>query len=71
MEPELRYEIIIYWSSDDQAFIAEVPELGCTANGPSYEAALLDMKIVIVDLMDMARKVGQSLPEPRERRQST
>ena len=45
MDPELRYEISIYWSSDDQAFIAEVPELpGCAADGPSYEAALLNVK---------------------------
>ena len=71
IEPELHYEIIIYWSSDDQAFIAEVPELpGCAADGPSYEAALLNVKIVTADWVDMARKVGRSLPEPRERRRS-
>jgi predicted RNase H-like HicB family nuclease len=70
MDPELRYEIIIYWSSDDQAFVAEAPELSCTADGWSYEAALLNLKIAIADLMDMAQKAGVSLPEPRIRQRS-
>ena len=72
MEPgPVRYEIVIYWSSDDEVFVAEAPELeGCTAEGWSYEAALLNLKIRIADWMDMADKVGQSLPEPRIRRRS-
>ena len=66
----LRYEINIYWRSEDEVYVAEVPELGCTAEGTSYEMALLNVKIVTVDLLDLAHKVGKSLPEPRERRRS-
>jgi predicted RNase H-like HicB family nuclease len=70
MDPGLRYEINIFWSSDNQIYVAEVPELGCVAEGTSYEAALLNVKIVTVDLLDMARKVGRPLPEPTDRRRS-
>jgi len=70
METQLRYEIVIYWNSDDGVFIAEAPELGCIAEGWCYEAALLNGKIEIEDLRYLARKAGQSLPEPQGRRRS-
>lgn len=64
-----KYEIIIYWSEEDGAFIAQVPELpGCMAHGESHEAALAGVR----DAMDLwiktAREFGDPLPEPRGRR---
>jgi predicted RNase H-like HicB family nuclease len=68
MNAEPRYEIIIYWSDDDRAFIAEVPELpGCAADGPTYEAAVAIVKTVIAEWMEMAREMGRPIPEPRGR----
>lgn len=66
---EPRYEVIIYWSAEDQAFIAEVPELpGCAADGPTYEAALSNVKTIITEWIDTARELGRPVPEPRGRR---
>lgn len=68
MPNEIRYEIIIYWSRDDQAFIAEVPELpGCAADGPTYQAALTAAEVVIGEWIETARELGRSIPEPRGR----
>jgi len=68
MNAEPRYEIIIYWSDDDLAFIAEVPELpGCAADGPTYEAAVANVKTVIAEWMEMANEMGRTIPEPRGR----
>jgi predicted RNase H-like HicB family nuclease len=68
MESDPRYEVIIYWSADDAAFIAEVPELpGCAADGPTYEAALANVRIVIDEWIQMAKDLGRSIPEPRGR----
>ena len=68
MNAEPRYEIIIYWSEDDRAFIAEVPELpGCAADGPTYEAAVANVKTVIAEWMEMAQEMGRAIPEPRGR----
>jgi predicted RNase H-like HicB family nuclease len=68
METNLRYEIIIYWSDEDNAFIAEVPELpGCMADGHTYEAAVANVKIVIQEWIEMAREMGRSIPEPKGR----
>jgi len=68
VKPEYRYEIIIYWSEPDQAFIAEVPELpGCAADGPTYREALENVEIVIREWMETARELGRSIPEPRGR----
>lgn len=68
MKPELRYEIIIYWSEPDQAFIAEVPELpGCAADGPTYRAALENAERIIGEWIVTARELGRSIPEPRGR----
>jgi predicted RNase H-like HicB family nuclease len=64
----IRYEVIIYWSADDQAFVAEVPELpGCAADGPTYEDALTNVQVVIQEWIETARELGRSMPEPRGR----
>ena len=63
------YEIIIYWSSEDGAFIAEVPELaGCMAHGPTQEAALRESQEAIQLWIDTAREFGDPVPEPKGRR---
>ncbi len=63
-----RYEIIIYWSNVDQAFIAEVPELaGCAADGPSYREALAAVEVVIAEWIETAKDSGRPIPEPRGR----
>ena len=68
MEAEPRYEVIIYWSAEDGAFIAEVPELpGCAADGATYEAALSNVKTVIAEWIDTARDLERPIPEPRGR----
>lgn len=68
MKPEYRYEIIIYWSDPDQAFIAEVPELpGCAADGPTYRAALEAAEVVIGEWVETARELGREIPTPRGR----
>jgi len=64
-----KYEIIIYWSDDDKAFVAEVPELpGCMAHGDSHEAALANAKDAIQLWIDTALDIGDSVPEPKGRR---
>jgi len=63
-----RYEVIIYWSLEDDAFIAEVPELpGCAADGPTYESALANVRLVIDEWIETARELGRTIPEPRGR----
>jgi predicted RNase H-like HicB family nuclease len=64
----IRYEVIIFWSEDDGAFIAEVPELpGCMADGPSYQAALANVEVIIQQWLETARELGRSVPEPKGR----
>ncbi len=63
-----RYEIILYWSKDDDAFIAEVPELpGCAADGPTYQEALAAVEVVVRQWIETARELGRPIPEPRGR----
>lgn len=64
-----KYEIIIYWSGEDKAFIAEAPELpGCMAHGSSPEKALANSKSAIKLWIDTAREYGDPIPEPKGRR---
>ena len=64
-----RYEIILYWSNEDQAFIAEVPELpGCMAHGDDQEMALQNVKDAMQFWIDRARELGRSVPEPKGER---
>ena len=68
MKPEYRYEVIIYWSEDDQAFLAEVPELpGCMADGTTYIDALSNVEVVIGEWIETARHLGRPIPEPKGR----
>ena len=68
METESRYEVIIYWSDEDGAFLAEVPELpGCMADGPTYEAAVAAVQVIIREWIETAREMGRPIPEPKGR----
>ena len=63
-----KYEIIIYWSNDDDAFIAEVPELpGCAADGKTYNEALANVEIIIQEWIETAKEVGRQIPQPKGR----
>ena len=63
-----RYEVILYWSDIDEAFIAEVPELaGCAADGPTYREALEAVETIIAEWIETAQELGRPIPEPRGR----
>ncbi len=63
-----KYEVIVYWSEEDGAFIAEVPELaGCMADGASYEEALKNAQIVIGEWIETAKSLGREIPTARGR----
>ena len=62
----MHYEIIIYWSDVDKAFIAEVPELsGCMADGQSYIEAVKNVEVVIENWIETAKLLGRNIPEPK------
>ncbi|CCQ60598.1 type II toxin-antitoxin system HicB family antitoxin [Crocosphaera watsonii] len=62
----IRYELIIYWSEEDQAFIVEVPELsGCMADGESYQEAVQNAEIVIQEWIETAQQLGRTIPKPK------
>ena len=64
-----KYEIILYWSNADDAFVAEVPELpGCTAHGDSQETALKNVNQAMKLWIDMAKEFGDPIPEPKGER---
>jgi predicted RNase H-like HicB family nuclease len=68
MTADIRYEIILYWSNADQAFVAEVPELpGCSADGATYQQAIANAEIVIQEWIETAQELGRPIPEPRGR----
>ena len=61
-----RYELIIYWSKDDNSFVVEVPELpGCVADGQTYAEAVTNAEEIIDEWIETARKLGRPIPEPR------
>jgi predicted RNase H-like HicB family nuclease len=63
-----KYEIILYWSVDDESFIAEVPEQArCAADGTTRQEALANAEVVIAEWMETARHLGRPVPEPRGR----
>lgn len=63
-----RYEIIIYWSAEDAAFIAEVPELlGCMADGATYAEAVANVEIIIDEWIETAKDLGREIPAPKGR----
>lgn len=68
MASKYRYEVIIYWSEDDQAFIVEVPELaGCMAEGKSYQEVVANVETIIDEWIDTGRELGRPIPAPRGR----
>ena len=63
-----KYEIVMYWSEDDTAFIAEVPELpGCIADGGTYQEALANAEVIIAEWIETASQLGRPIPEPKGR----
>ena len=68
MKPELRYEVVLYWSESDEAFIAEVPELpGCAADGATYAEALAAVEVAIREWIEAATELGRPIPTPKGR----
>ena len=63
-----KYEIIIFWSEEDNAFVAEVPELpGCMADGQTYQEALSNAERIIQEWIETATELGRTVPSPRGR----
>ena len=63
-----KYEVIIYWSEEDQAFIAEVPELpGCAADGATRQKALSNVDTIIREWIEIAKELGRPIPQPKGR----
>ncbi|MBN1593531.1 MAG: type II toxin-antitoxin system HicB family antitoxin [Candidatus Coatesbacteria bacterium] len=63
-----RYEIIIFFSDEDDAFVAEVPELpGCMADGQTYQEALSNVELIIQEWIETAQELGRPIPEPKGR----
>ena len=63
-----KYEVIIYWSDEDKAYIAEVPELpGCASDGSTYQEALLNVEVIIQEWIETAKKLGRPIPKPKGR----
>jgi predicted RNase H-like HicB family nuclease len=61
-----KYEVIVYWSNEDEAFIAEVPELpGCMADGATYEEAIKNVQVVISEWIETAKELKREIPKPR------
>lgn len=64
----MKYEVIIYWSEDDQSFIAEVPELpGCMADGPTKADALAAAEQIAAEWLETAKELGREIPQPKGR----
>ncbi|MBV8886802.1 MAG: type II toxin-antitoxin system HicB family antitoxin [Chroococcidiopsidaceae cyanobacterium CP_BM_RX_35] len=65
---KIKYELIIYWSEVDQAFVVEVPELpGCAADGETYQEAVQNVEVVIREWIATAQELGRPIPEPKGR----
>jgi predicted RNase H-like HicB family nuclease len=64
----IKYEVILYWSEEDEAFIAEVPELpGCMADGATYQEALANVEQIAREWIETARDLGRKIPAPKGR----
>ncbi|MDO9214447.1 MAG: type II toxin-antitoxin system HicB family antitoxin [Methylococcales bacterium] len=64
----IKYEMIIYWSDTDNAYLVEVPELaGCMADGATYQEAVKNAEQVINEWLEMATELGRDIPEPKGR----
>ena len=63
-----KYEVIIYWSEEDKAFIAEVPEVpGCMSDGKTYAEAVANVEVIIQEWIETAKELGRAIPEPKGR----
>lgn len=61
-----KYEVIVYWSDEDEAFIIEVPELpGCMADGATYEEAIKNVQVIIAEWIETARQLNREIPQPK------
>jgi len=68
MRTNWKYEVIIYWSNEDRAYIAEVPELpGCAADGATYKKALANAEVIIQEWIETAKELKRPIPEPKGR----
>jgi predicted RNase H-like HicB family nuclease len=64
----MKYEVILYWSELDQAYIAEVPDLpGCAADGATYQAALQNVEVIMQEWIETAQELGRPIPYPKQR----
>lgn len=64
----MKYEVILYWSELDQAYIAEVPDLpGCAADGLTYQAALQNVEVIMQEWIETAQELGRPIPHPKQR----
>ena len=64
----MKYEVIIYWSQEDEAFIAEVPELpGCAADEETYQEALQNVEMIMQEWIETAQELGRIVPQPKGR----
>lgn len=64
----IKYELIIYWSNEDDCFIVEIPELpGCFADGKTYHEAVSNAQIIIQEWIETAQELGRKIPEPKGR----
>jgi predicted RNase H-like HicB family nuclease len=67
-DEQLKYEVIIYWSHEDESFIAEMPELpGCAADGQTPQEALSNVHGIANEWIETARSLGREIPQPRGR----
>ena len=61
-----KYEVIVWWSEKDQAYIAEIPELpGCMSDGETYEEALKNIQLIISEWVETAKELGREIPKPK------
>jgi predicted RNase H-like HicB family nuclease len=61
-----RYELVVYWSQDDDCFVVEVPELpGCMSDGKTYQEAVSNAEVVIAEWIETAQALGRLIPEPK------
>lgn len=68
MIDDIKYELVVYWSEDDDAYLVEVPELpGCMADGSTYKEAVQNVLVVIEEWIETAKELGRSIPTPKGR----
>jgi predicted RNase H-like HicB family nuclease len=63
-----KYEIIVFWSDEDERFVVDVPELpGCMADGETYDQAVQNAQIIISEWIETAKSLGREIPQPKGR----